>query len=164
MYHDDNKGQKANGSRKDVLQKFQEIKKGNYSPSASYNYNPTSPFNTLQTNHNHGNQNPRRRDGNHPRREGPGSSERLARQNDVIIKLLKEIRDRLPAPAQPHKSERPPRRKPETRPVNRGEAILDVQDEVSELKNSQTKSARSNESGGEKRGQDSSETSGDSED
>ena len=30
------------------------------------------------------------------RREAPNSTDRLVRQNDIIIRLLKEIRDRLP--------------------------------------------------------------------
>ena len=112
MYNDENHGQRGNASRKQVLQKFQEIKKGNYSPSASYNYNynagggygnqqPQRPAN--HGNQIQGNQNVRRREGGGPPRRDAGNNgfERLARQNDLIIKLLKEIRDRLPPSSAP---------------------------------------------------------------
>ena len=66
-------------------------KNPNYSPSTSYNYSPQSGFNTNSPT------NPHRRS-DHFRKDAPGNTnERLIRQNDIIIKLLKEIRDRLPA-------------------------------------------------------------------
>lgn len=75
-----------------------------YSPSMNYNYN-----NGNQTQHgSHGNhstsynnqQHQRRKPGSGSfKREGSGgANDRLVKQNDIIIRLLKEIRDRLPAP------------------------------------------------------------------
>ena len=61
----------------------------NYSPSTSYNYSPAGAFN--------GGQHPRRRNDRFKRESLP-QSDRLAKQNDIIIRLLKEIRDRLPPP------------------------------------------------------------------
>lgn len=65
---------------------------GNYSPSASYNYNQNGQSRGQNYYH------PvRRRTERSGKKNGNNSSEKLIRQNDVIIKLLKEIRDRLPA-------------------------------------------------------------------
>jgi len=72
-----------------------------YSPSSNYNYN----YNGNQSSHsNHGNSNynnqqhHQRRKPNQYKRDNHGASDRLAKQNDIIIRLLKEIRDRLPPP------------------------------------------------------------------
>lgn len=84
-------------------------KNGNYSPSARYFYGGASQ----PPQHQHqgggggggggGNQHHRRehrRDGHGGGGGGGGGGQwdRLAKQNDVIIRLLKEIRDRLPPP------------------------------------------------------------------
>jgi hypothetical protein len=66
-------------------------KNPNYSPSISYNYSPQTGYNGNSQMH------PRRRNDRY-RRESLNSSERVIRQNDIIIRLLKEIRDRLPEP------------------------------------------------------------------
>jgi hypothetical protein len=81
------------GMRKPMSSAKYPEKSPNYSPSTSYNYSP-------QTGHTGGQaqMNPRRRTDNF-RRDTPNSSDRILRQNDIIIRLLKEIRDRLPAPA-----------------------------------------------------------------
>jgi hypothetical protein len=71
-------------------------KNPNYSPSISYNYSPQSGYNGNTQMH------PRRRNDRF-RRESLNSNERIIRQNDIIIRLLKEIRDRLPEPrSMPH--------------------------------------------------------------
>jgi hypothetical protein len=83
--------------RKPMSTKYSE-KKPNYSPSTSYNYSP-------QTGHTGSSpMNPRRRVDNF-RRETPNSSDRIFKQNDIIIRLLKEIRDRLPEPVNFDKKE-----------------------------------------------------------
>lgn len=82
-----------------------------YSPSMNYNYNGNQ---TQHGNHgnssshgnhsNHGNsnynsqQNPRRKQPFKRDNHGSNNNDRLFKQNDIIIRLLKEIRDRLPAP------------------------------------------------------------------
>jgi hypothetical protein len=66
-------------------------KNPNYSPSISYNYSPQAGYNGNSQMH------PRRRNDRF-RRESLNSNERVIRQNDIIIRLLKEIRDRLPEP------------------------------------------------------------------
>jgi hypothetical protein len=69
-------------------------KNPNYSPSISYNYSPQAGYNGNSQ------MNPRRRNDRNDRfrRESLNPNERVIRQNDIIIRLLKEIRDRLPAP------------------------------------------------------------------
>ncbi len=79
--------------------------KGNYSPSASYNYGQnTGNFQSPQQPHG-----PQRRrpDRQKPRSgtgggngAGFGNVDKLVKQNDLIIRLLKEIRDRLPRAAE----------------------------------------------------------------
>jgi len=78
-----------------------------YSPSANYNFNSSQ---TMHGNHNnnhgnhsnHGNNNfgssqqQRRKNTNFKQRDNHGSNDRIIKQNDIIIRLLKEIRDRLP--------------------------------------------------------------------
>jgi hypothetical protein len=76
--------------RKSMASKYPE-KNPNYSPSTSYNYSPQAGFSG------NAQMNTRRRP-EHFRKDAPNPSERLMRQNDLIIKLLKEIRDRLPPP------------------------------------------------------------------
>jgi hypothetical protein len=63
---------------------------GNYSPSTSFRY--ASGQNSFQGT---GNQHPRRRNDRF-RRESLNHSDKIVKQNDTIIRLLKEIRDRLP--------------------------------------------------------------------
>jgi hypothetical protein len=93
MNNDDSQRMDAQnpGMRKPMSAKYPE-KRPNYSPSTSYNYSP-------QTGHTGGQaqMHPRRRTDNF-RRETPNASDRIFRQNDIIIRLLKEIRDRLPEP------------------------------------------------------------------
>ena len=79
------KGAARNGS-----DNFNE-KSGNYSPSARYLYGGKS-----QQQHIHQGQGGGRRD--HGKRDSQSHQfDRLVKQNDIIIRLLKEIRDRLPA-------------------------------------------------------------------
>ena len=70
--------------------KFQE-KQGNYSPSVSYNYNPGKSYNKPG-----GHQSIRRRNEHQKRDNGNSQTDRLIKQNDIIIRLLKEIKERLP--------------------------------------------------------------------
>ncbi|MBD3242040.1 MAG: hypothetical protein GF331_15730 [Chitinivibrionales bacterium] len=74
------------------LEKYNE-KNGNYSPSARYLYGGNNPQ------HQHQNQGGggKHRD-QHKRDSHAHHFDRLVKQNDIIIRLLKEIRDRLPAP------------------------------------------------------------------
>jgi hypothetical protein len=81
------------GMRKPMSGKYPE-KSPNYSPSTSYNYSP-------QTGYAGNSQMYQRRRPEHVKRDGPSPYDRLARQNDIIIRLLKEIRDRLPEPQNP---------------------------------------------------------------
>lgn len=75
--------------------------KSNYSPSASYNYGQNAG-NFQSSQQPHGPQR-RRPDRQKPRSgngggngAGFGNVDKLIKQNDIIIRLLKEIRDRLP--------------------------------------------------------------------
>jgi hypothetical protein len=69
--------------------KYQDTR---YSPSTSYNYNYNS--NSAYPSQQH----LRRKMDNRFKRDNSNGGERLMRQNDLIIRLLKEIRDRLPPP------------------------------------------------------------------
>ncbi len=69
-----------------------------YSPSTSYNYNGTQTAHGNHGNPNYGSQQHLRRKPNQFKRDNHGATDRLAKQNDIIIRLLKEIRDRLPPP------------------------------------------------------------------
>jgi hypothetical protein len=60
------------------------------SPSYNYNYNTNASFPSQQQH--------MRRKMERFKRDNGNLSERLMRQNDLIIRLLKEIRDRLPPP------------------------------------------------------------------
>ena len=66
-----------------------------YNPGSSYNYN----YGYNQNPNFNGQQHPRRR-ADRFKRESLNINDRLAKQNDMIIRLLKEIRDRLPPPAE----------------------------------------------------------------
>lgn len=69
-----------------------------YSPSSSYNYNHSNNYSGNGYNSNYNNYNGQSQ---HPRRrtfKPLNYSDKIVKQNDMIIKLLKEIRDRLPAP------------------------------------------------------------------
>jgi hypothetical protein len=97
IHHDGQRnGKNPNVGRKQGNGKFQD-KKVNYSPSVNYNYNPSgSSYGSQQYGQQGG---PRRRGDQHGRREFGGHQvERLIKQNDIIIRLLKDIRDRLPEP------------------------------------------------------------------
>lgn len=103
MYHDENSRdhkQHFNPLRRGMAKKLVAEKKGNYSPSASYNYSPGNSFSGQQHSSSGPHHHIQRRNDNFKRdRDGGGhQSDRLAKQNDTIIRLLKEIRDRLPAP------------------------------------------------------------------
>jgi hypothetical protein len=93
-----NRGQKAGSNyprQKQSGQKYNDNKNANYSPSTSYNYqNGKSRSNTRNV--------PRRRIDRF-KRESMGSYDRLIKQNDIMIKLLKDIRDRLPVSPKPEK-------------------------------------------------------------
>ncbi len=77
--------------RKQSGHKFNGSKRNNYSPSASYYYHKNG-----QTRGQSYQQHPRRRSDRY-KRESINYSEKVVRQNDIIIRLLKEIRDRLPS-------------------------------------------------------------------
>jgi hypothetical protein len=86
------------GIRKPMMNEKYPEKNPNYSPSISYNYSPQSSYNGSSQMH------PRRRNDRF-RRDPVNSNDRIIRQNDIIIRLLKEIRDRLPAPQYAEHSE-----------------------------------------------------------
>jgi hypothetical protein len=80
--------------RRTVPTRFQDNRFS--SPSSNYNYNSSAGYN--QNNGFGGQQQHPRRRIDRFKRETINYSDRLIRQNDSIIRLLKEIRDRLPAP------------------------------------------------------------------
>lgn len=92
---DQNPGKSYSG-RKQSGHKYDDNKGSRYSPSTSYNYNQNGHMRGQGQSYQ---QHPRRRIDRY-KRESIGSSDRLVKQNDIIIKLLKEIRDRLPKPVQ----------------------------------------------------------------
>jgi hypothetical protein len=69
--------------------KYQDNKNQNYTPSMSFGHQGAG-YNAM-------NQQPRRRTDRF-KREALNYNERIVHQNDIIIRLLKEIRDRLPPP------------------------------------------------------------------
>ena len=81
--------------RKSIPSKYQDNR---YSPSANYNYNSNGGFPPQQ-------QYQRRRIDNRFKKDNVNYNERIMRQNDLIIRLLKEIRDRLPSPPVPAPAE-----------------------------------------------------------
>ena len=68
--------------------KYSDNKGNRYSPSASYNYNGQSRGNTAY-------QQSRRKERYKKESGGSGVNDKLIKQNDTIIRLLKEIRDRI---------------------------------------------------------------------
>jgi hypothetical protein len=71
----------------------------NYSSGNSYNSGNNSNYNGQHSQSHH--QQRRRPDNNNTRSFKPhhnNNNDRIIKQNDIIIRLLKEIRDRLPAP------------------------------------------------------------------
>jgi hypothetical protein len=84
-------GNTANASNRNFSpQKYPE-KMPNYSPSTAFNYgHHGGGYNGMQ-------QHPRRR-ADRFKRETLNLNDKVVKQNDLIIRLLKEIRDRLPAP------------------------------------------------------------------
>lgn len=93
---DSSRGNSSYSNRKPNTSKYD--KNHVYSPSTNYNYNTTQP--------NHGNQSfgnqpqgQRRKPVPFKRDSGGNSTDKLVKQNDIIIRLLKEIKERLPLPA-----------------------------------------------------------------
>ena len=76
--------------RKQSVHKYGDNKGKNYSPSASYNYQNSQGRGQGQGYQQH----PRRRIDRY-KRENFNFSDKLIKQNDIIIRLLKEIRDGL---------------------------------------------------------------------
>ena len=68
-----------------------------YSPSSNYNYGNSNYNGNSNSGYNGQHQHPRRRTDRY-KRESLNYTERIVKQNDAIIRILKEIRDRLPAP------------------------------------------------------------------
>jgi hypothetical protein len=97
MNADDNRGNTLAGNR-GIQARFSNDNRGNYSPSASYNFSTRNAAgNYVSPNQNARGKRPKQ----FPPRPNPSNNnanDRIAKQNDVIIKLLKEIRDRLPPP------------------------------------------------------------------
>lgn len=81
-------------NRKPMMPKYE--KNHNYNSNPNYNSYGNSLYNG-NSNSGFSSQHPRRRTDRF-KRESLNLSEKLIRQNDVIIRLLKEIRDRLPKP------------------------------------------------------------------
>jgi hypothetical protein len=77
------------GNRQMGPSKYPE-KMPNYSPSTTFNYGQQGGYNGMQ-------QHPRRR-ADRFKRESINLNDKVVKQNDLIIRLLKEIRDRLPPP------------------------------------------------------------------
>jgi hypothetical protein len=87
------------GNRAGPVPRYAADKNANYSPSTSFNYNNSrnpggGNYNNQQP------QNIRRRfdNNNKFKKPVPNSNDKIIKQNDSIIRLLKEIRDRLPPP------------------------------------------------------------------
>ena len=91
--HKNHKNGNNNHKQKQSGQQFNEKKQSNYSPSTSYNFQNGKARNKPRNI-------PRRRIDRY-KRESIGSYDKLIKQNDVIIRLLKEIRDRLPETPRP---------------------------------------------------------------
>jgi hypothetical protein len=93
MGHEDSQwGNGAGGSNRRPSPKFGgDPSDPNYSPSTSYNYSPGAGNYQSSQNQQH----PRRRTDRF-KREAFNFNDRVVKQNDLIIRLLKEIRDRLP--------------------------------------------------------------------
>ena len=86
------------------MNQYSDNKKGNYSPSTSFNYPHAQHGHSHGAGHtqpsgNHsGNEQPHhpRRRTDRFRRETFNIQDKVVKQNDIMIRLLKEIRDRLP--------------------------------------------------------------------
>lgn len=92
MSSDESRGNYINPNRKS------SPKNHGYSPSSNYNfgYGNNPQYNGMQqSSHHHHNNNSRKRSGF---KGNSNRDDRLIKQNDTIIRLLKEIRDRLPPP------------------------------------------------------------------
>lgn len=83
-------------ARKPMGQKYGDANQGTYSPSSNYNYSQNGHGRNQGQNY----QQPIRRRSDRFKKDYPNNNEKLLRQNDIIIRLLKEIRDRLPEPVQ----------------------------------------------------------------
>ncbi len=71
--------------------------KPNYSPSASYNYSPNGNYQSQSPSaRRRPDRNNKRHNNNNNNNNNNNQTEKLIKQNDLIIRLLKEIRDRLP--------------------------------------------------------------------
>lgn len=107
-----NSDEASRGMHYSANRKSNVPKNHNYSPSANYNYNGNQSAHGSHGNHsgghgshgNHGNSGygnqpqHQRRKSSHFKRDGHNVNDRLVKQNDIIIRILKEIRDRLPPP------------------------------------------------------------------
>lgn len=78
--------------RRHLVNKFNENKGSRYSPSASYNYNNNNNGQSRSQSPNAPHQ--KRRIERYKRDSG-NSNEKIIKQNDIIIRLLKEIRDKI---------------------------------------------------------------------
>lgn len=100
------RGMSNHYARKPMPTKYSD-KNHTFGPGQNYSYgnqpyNGNSHYNggsNFYNNGHNGPQNQRRRPDRF-KRDNYNYNERLIKQNDIIIRLLKEIRDRLPAPAQ----------------------------------------------------------------
>ncbi len=91
-------------TRKPIPSKYNDKTHNVYGPAQNFNYgnqsyNGNSHYNGNSFNGNHNNQQNQRRRTDRFKRDNYNHNDRLIKQNDIIIRLLKEIRDRLPAPA-----------------------------------------------------------------
>ncbi len=92
-------------TRKPIPSKYNDKSHNAYGSGQNYSYgnqsfNGNSHFNGGNSfNNSHNNQQNQRRRTDRFKRDNYNHNDRLAKQNDIIIRLLKEIRDRLPAPA-----------------------------------------------------------------
>jgi hypothetical protein len=96
------RGMNNHYARKPMPSKYNDKNHNSYNPGQNYNYgnqsyNGNSHYNVGNSFNN--NQNNQRRRTDRFKRDNYNHNDRLIKQNDIIIRLLKEIRDRLPAPA-----------------------------------------------------------------
>lgn len=85
------RGLPQQGRKPYVPNKFSDNR---YSPSSNYNHS----YNSVGGGYGNPQQQHPKRKIERFKRDSVNYNERLARQNDIIIRVLKEIRDRLPAP------------------------------------------------------------------
>lgn len=109
---------RGNDSRDQNRGRYQGRKTHKYGGNQNGAYSPSTSYNYSQSNHGRaqgeGNQQHPRRRNDRYRRESMNTSEKLVRQNESIIKLLREIRDRMPKP-----EETPPNREGAVTPGDR---------------------------------------------